>query len=94
LFDIKVINNGLPVTFCLFGIEEKLNSHDEYYPYFQALVGTVTYWVANGTCIGLTWGAGTFWLCGPIAWGSEHIMEKFLAPRISKPSYNLFCKKD
>lgn len=92
LFDIKVINNCIPVTFCLFDIELALKNHEEYFPYFEALVGTVTYWVANGVCIGVTWGAGTFWLCTPIAWGAENVMEKFLAPRISEPSYNLFCK--
>lgn len=92
LFDIKVINNCIPVTFCLFGIEESIDL-TQYEPYFVALSGTITYWVANGICIGATWGTGAFWLCSPIAWGAENLMEKFLAPRIVSPSFNLFCKE-
>ncbi len=87
LYDLKVINYGLPMVFrCLDHVDEV-----EYGKHFVPLSGVVIYWTSFFVCVGGTWGTG-FMFCGPLAMGAEFITTKWIAPKLNHKVWTWACK--
>ena len=87
LYDLKVINYGLPMVFrCLDHADEV-----EYGKHFIPLTGVVIYWTSFFVCVGGTWGTG-FLFCGPLAMGAEFLTVNLIAPRLNHFCWNLACR--
>jgi hypothetical protein len=86
LDDIKILNYGVPVVFsCVDDVDP-----EEYGLHFIPFAGTVVYWTSFFACVGGTWGTG-FLFCSPISWGAEFVTEKWIAPALNEPAWNMFC---
>jgi hypothetical protein len=88
IHDLYILNHSIPVVFSPSSYTLK-----DYLDHFaghliwgwwwehHGFAGVVTYWVIQGTCIGMTWGLGILdFVCSPIASLGEHIMDKRIAP--------------
>jgi hypothetical protein len=87
LDDLKIINFAIPVVFSCIDNVDTL----EYALHFIPFSGVVGYWTAFGTCVGLTYGIGFMYVCGPIGMGAEYLITTFAAPLMSEGAHNLFC---
>lgn len=86
LDDLKIINFCIPVVFaCVDKVGEA-----EYKVHFVPLMGTVSFWTTEITCVGGTWGTGFLW-CSPIAMGVELLTKTVIAPNLNEMSWKVFC---
>ena len=87
LYDLKVINYGLPMVFkCLDNASEV-----EFGKHFIPLSGVVIYWTSFFACVGFTWGTGFLW-CGPVSMGAEFLTTSFVAPKLNPVVWKWSCK--
>ena len=87
LVDLKIFNFAIPVVFACVDEVDAL----EFLLHFQPFVGSITYWSAYVSCVGLTWGGGFFWVCGIAGEGASWVMKTFVAPRLNEPVWRLSC---
>lgn len=62
-----------------------------FHPY-RGLAPATSYVLTALTCDFATFGAGIFWLCGPLAMGVEFAMTKWGAPWLEPKIYGMACK--
>lgn len=100
LSDLYTLNHCIPVVFhpCTFPMdavggdrESEYQRHFAKGSVYYGLVPVVTYWALDIGCVAATQGAGTIWLCGPIAGAGEYLMATFVAPKLSNAVYEHVC---
>lgn len=92
LDDLKTINFGLRVAFrpCYYGYEE-FYKHMADDPKYRALLPVIAYWATVIPCSVATYGIGYFFVCSPLGWLAERVMEVKIAPNLTQKLYNLAC---
>lgn len=92
LDDLKTINFGLYVAFrpCIYGFDE-FYKHLADDPKYRALLPVISYWSSVISCSVATHGLGYFFICSPIGWAIERVVEKRIAPRVTPKLYDMAC---
>ena len=88
--DLKVFNYSIPVVFNPNGDPVTHDQWDmtEYGKHFVPFSGAVSYWSSLATCNAMTVG-WVGYLCGSAAEAPRYVVEKWVAPRVSKRVYAL-----
>lgn len=92
LDDLKTINFGLHVAFrpCIYGFDE-FYKHMADDPKYRALLPVISYWATVISCTVATHAIGYFFVCSPIGWAIERVVENRIAPKITFKLYQLAC---
>lgn len=92
LDDLKTINYGLYVAFrpCIYGFDE-FYKHMANDPKYRALLPVISYWATVISCSVATQGIGYFFVCSPIGWAIERVVEKRVAPKVTPKLYEMAC---
>lgn len=76
---------------CRYGKTEFLIHFAGNDPKYGSFAPVTSYWLTNIGCTIATFGAGTFWVCSPLAMLVEAGMEHVIAPRLGEWIYNASC---
>ncbi len=63
-----------------------------FHPY-KGLAPATSYLLTAIGCNVATFGAGIFWLCGPLSMGVEYVMTHAIGPAVSPKLFNAICSK-
>lgn len=94
LSDIKTVNSALPVVFdpCTYGLTEfEMHFGGINDPRYRSLIPVVSFWLVELTCGIATYGAGTFFICSPIASLVEYGVDSWVCPAIAPKIYQRIC---
>lgn len=76
---------------CRFGKTEFLLHFAGNDPKYGSFMPVTSYWLTNISCTVATFGAGTFWICSPLAFLVEMGAEKVVAPRLGEFIFDRAC---
>jgi hypothetical protein len=90
LEDLVIFNYGIPVFFDPHASAEwclelpDVPCRDEYREHGERVISSTSYWIAWGSCVGATWGAGAIgMICSPVGTLTEKVVLATVAPKIS-----------